>query len=336
MDTSRILLSGFSGGARFSTDFAIEDPWISGVLACGAGWYHNRRKHEEFRTDFLYYGIIGRRDMNLPDMEETEDRISAVLDGVWIQYTGIGHVWPSPGEIEAGLAWLLFHLDETADEMRQRFMAFQESEILAMEDRKEMVDAVDRLESLQVAFPGEDLKEWISRLKLEKDYRKQLRRRERTTELAITLQNSFLDALTAYVYVTPMTPDSIHDSRWWYGEIRKLRRWEASGNLETSRMASRLLYLLEVHFDEDIENYLESMQYDKVLFLSELWLLVAPDKLWSHWNVASAYSRAGKTRKAVRLVQEMVARDMVQLEWIMGSPDFKAIHDDPVLLELMD
>jgi len=275
-DTSRIILSGFSGGARVASNLALEDPRVDGVIACGAGMYHNRESHPRFRADFCYYGIMGRRDMNLPDMMMTAERFAGLNMPSWFQYTGGRHVWPPTEEIETAVAWTLFMIDSTDARARDFFVNFQETAIGEMEGRGLILDAAMRLESLDRLFPERGSGHRLSLIKGNRRYRQQEKQRERALAREQNLKEIYLGALDDLPYTTAARPDTVHTFRWWSREIDMLKRWEKGKQLENSRMASRVLYLLEVRFSEDMAAYMDTGQHEKAMFLRELWRRISP------------------------------------------------------------
>ena len=103
----------------------------------------------------------------------------------------------------------MFKTDGTDRDARDHFLSFQEREIQSMEEGGLILDATVRLESVMAHFPEPALWEHYEEIKEDKLYKKQARQRERVAKQAIHLQNSYLDALTEYVYGNPA-------KRWQY------------------------------------------------------------------------------------------------------------------------
>jgi predicted esterase len=334
VDSSRIFVSGFSGGARFASGWAARDPQIRGVIACGAGLYHFRKTYPVLPKGLEYYCIIGQRDMNIPEMGETEERL--LKDGIrhHIQYTDGGHVWPNAEEITTALAWLLMGGEQEDPRAEEYFRKMQEEAVRTMIARECYLDAYVRLASLSGANSDPEWDRMRKEVQAEKGYKKQSKQRERAMEQGARLQKEYLDALTDYVYATKVRPDTVHTEQWWNAEINKLIKWRDHGKLESSRLASRLLYLLEVHFQEDIQVYLGKFQRDKAIFLADLWLKIGPDKLWSLWNIAGVYSQTGRYSDAISLIETMLRMEGVEYEWFLNAPEFEPLRQEPAFLRL--
>jgi len=70
VDQRRIYAAGFSGGSRFAMALAIIENKISGVIGCGAGLPNDRSFLPSENSVFLFYGLVGNRDMNYLEMND--------------------------------------------------------------------------------------------------------------------------------------------------------------------------------------------------------------------------------------------------------------------------
>ncbi|MFH0758808.1 MAG: hypothetical protein V2B15_16080 [Bacteroidota bacterium] len=334
-DTSMLFVSGFSGASRFASDLAIQDPRVKGVIACGAGLYHMRETHSQIPGTFSYYGIMGRRDMNLPDMIETGERLCRNGIRSHIQYIDTGHEWPPSEEIAAAVAWLRFKMDSTDRDAKEFYLKFQAEKIQFMEEKELYADACERMKSIMDESPEPEFQMHLERLTNSKVYWKQIRQREKTYKQEQRLTATYLNALSEYEYSTGARPDTVHTSRWWNGEIDKLKRWESSPLIESSRLASRLLYLLEMHFSEDMQMYISNLQLVKAVFLADLWLRISPDRLWSLWNIAALYTLTGDSPQAIRLIERMISSGLARPDWFQTAPEFEYLKDEPEFIRLV-
>ena len=102
IDTSRIYLLGFSGGARVACIIALYSGRVRGVIACGAG-FPATKEPAKHRFDFI--GMAGNADFNMNemagldnDLEKTGFRHALVVfDGK--------HEWPPEQEMEKAFVW---------------------------------------------------------------------------------------------------------------------------------------------------------------------------------------------------------------------------------------
>jgi len=206
---------------------------------------------------------------------------------------------------------------------------------LSMKEEGLYLDAVSRIHFVERTLWDSGFQELKVLLMEDKIFRKQLRQRKRAYEQELRLQQIYLGALSEYVYATELRPDTVHTLRWWEGEIAVLKNWKNSRDVEASRLADRLLYLLEVHFDEDIRSYQKSKQWDKTIFMADLWMMIPPDQSWSRWNVASVYARAGDKEKAIGLIKIMVQTGEARYDWFRDAVDFESLANEPEYISLM-
>lgn len=329
VDTSRLFVSGFSGGSRFVSYLALQDPSIKGIIACGAGIHHNRNTPTQIRENLNYYGIIGRRDFNLPDMIETEKSLSNQQVSSFIQYIENDHVWPPAEEITTALAWLFYKTDQNDLKARNYFTAYQMDKVQQLVKQELFLEAVLRLESLMEDFFTPELDEYCQEIKERKAYKRQIARDKRALNWETGKRGEYLEVLTSYVYSTPSRPDTIHTSLWWKKEIHLLQKWEDSNRPELSYAASRLLYTLEVHIAEDIEVYIKERQLLKASFLAELWLEISPHKIWTLWNTSRVYALMGNKEVALELVTRIVDSGEASSSWFDGAGEFDFLRSDP-------
>jgi len=335
IDTGRVFVSGFSGGSRVAVNLAIGNPGIKGVIACGAGLLHNPEAADRLPGTFFYYGIVGRRDMNLSEMIQTGELLKASGLKYHIQYTDIRHVWPHADEITAALAWLLCQSDPADVRAREAYLQYQYSRVGSLTEQGRWLDAAGRLEPVLEQFPDPSGEALLEDIRGRKEYRKQVRQRKRAYAIEADMRADFLKALTNYVYATPARPDTVYTPAWWDSEIRQLRKWSDSEKREYEWMADRLSYTLEVHFSEDIGVYQSDFQMQKALFLCDLWLKVSPDGLWSQWTVASVLVATGKFQEAIGLIEHMIGQGIAERDWFLEAPEFEALQGEPRFMKLV-
>ncbi len=104
VDTTRIYLTGFSGGSRVASIICMVMPGIRGMIGCGAGFATIR---EPEKLAFEYFGIVGNADFNLQELITLNDHlIEKNVRHELLIFKG-KHQWP-PAEVFAmGLQWSL-------------------------------------------------------------------------------------------------------------------------------------------------------------------------------------------------------------------------------------
>lgn len=90
LDKQRIVLAGFSGGARVSLAIASKEPSISGIIANSAG---AQQLEQIINNQTFFIGLSGKGDMNRAEMLGIEQHLQGTtLKHAYIEYDGI-HEW---------------------------------------------------------------------------------------------------------------------------------------------------------------------------------------------------------------------------------------------------
>ncbi len=102
IDTNRIYLMGFSGGARVAGMMAMLHPGIRGVIACGAGLPGLNPMPE---IKFEFFGIAGLGDFNLNEMLQLNQALDqSAVRHFLITFEGL-HEWPPVAYINDAILW---------------------------------------------------------------------------------------------------------------------------------------------------------------------------------------------------------------------------------------
>jgi hypothetical protein len=104
INTGRIWLCGFSGGARVANALCILNGGISGVICCGAAAPAANSKDP--RSNYTFLGICGNKDFNYVEMRKY-DMVDLSGHGVkhaFIEFDG-KHEWPSEAVMKDGFLW---------------------------------------------------------------------------------------------------------------------------------------------------------------------------------------------------------------------------------------
>lgn len=108
VDPRRVYATGFSGGARVASLYAVRRPGgLAGVVACGAG-LHPDLPLERLK-DVAYYSLLGVDDFNFPELYALEQAMLAQGHAAHFDRFDGAHRWPPPDAAARALAWLRLH-----------------------------------------------------------------------------------------------------------------------------------------------------------------------------------------------------------------------------------
>lgn len=88
IDSNRIYLAGFSGGARVAASLAQEFPQVRAVAGCAAGFTPSPS------DKFSYIGIVGMEDFNYQEMRALDETLDRTQIHHMFEYFTGGHKWP--------------------------------------------------------------------------------------------------------------------------------------------------------------------------------------------------------------------------------------------------
>jgi hypothetical protein len=229
VDTARILLMGFSGGARIASLTAFYKIHVNGVIGCGAG-FAGASAPPVFKVD--YFGIAGMGDFNMNEMVELDYPLTqAGLRHVITTFEGI-HAWP-PVNIMA-LAFQWFSLNAMKDGLVTKNTTFIQEIISGFEKKMDrLIECGQLLEAVNagkeaIAF-GEGLTstgkfmEQITSVEKMPRYELQAKYRKKVTEAEEAERKLLIEALTD------------KDLRWWRDFEGRLTRDEGRGTKDEGR-----------------------------------------------------------------------------------------------------
>jgi predicted esterase len=102
VDSSRIYLMGFSGGARIASLVALYGGGIKGVICCGAG-FPGTSQPGRFRFDYI--GFAGNADFNMNELVSLDEQLEeANFRHALIIFDG-KHEWPPVETMDYAFIW---------------------------------------------------------------------------------------------------------------------------------------------------------------------------------------------------------------------------------------
>jgi dienelactone hydrolase len=122
IDAYRVYTTGFSGGAKAATYFALYcyTCHVAGVIAQGAGYPALNSSIAPANDHFAYYAVIGEDDLNIPDVMALRRKKDEQGEQFKVEVYPGSHQWAPGAVVEDAVAWM---------------------ELKAMQSRVEKVDA---------------------------------------------------------------------------------------------------------------------------------------------------------------------------------------------------
>jgi predicted esterase len=102
-DSTRIYLTGFSGGARVACIIGMFGNKVQGVIGCGAGLPETDRQH--LKT-FRYFVIAGEADPNLSEVIMQDQALTQAGWNHQLMVIPGGHEWPPVAGMDQAVRWM--------------------------------------------------------------------------------------------------------------------------------------------------------------------------------------------------------------------------------------
>jgi tetratricopeptide (TPR) repeat protein len=310
INTERIYTAGFSGGSRVAAMIALNNKNISGVIGCGAGF----PSYADFinSPSFIYFGIVGNRDMNYIEMCDLEKKLDNQGMTAELRIFNGGHTWPSPELLEEAVEWLDLKAmykgtknkdPDFIDELFSKYNKKAES----LSEQGKFLESLSYYRYIINDFPDHlgisKIKVKLDSLLLTKSYTNSLKAWNKNRSMELEMQNDFIKDLNIRTR-TETLPDSIRN--WWKGRIKNLRSMEVSKDSDKQVIASRVLMMLSVACYETGRNYLNLKSYRTASICFQLALLIEPENKVIHFFLARAYALNGETDEALRSLSRAI------------------------------
>ena len=100
----RVIMAGFSGGARVASSMAYSCGCAFGVIGSGAAFSQTVKVDE--KLPFVFFGTAGYDDFNFQELRELDGRLSAAKVPFHINYFDGSHQWLTKPLADQALAWM--------------------------------------------------------------------------------------------------------------------------------------------------------------------------------------------------------------------------------------
>lgn len=278
IDTSRLYIAGFSGGARLASLFGISTGAFQGVIACGAS-FNAMDKFIPPSNKFSYVGMVGDRDMNYHEMLENKEWLdkTKILNTLFV--THAGHSWPKQSEILHAFDWLEIqaykkNIRPKNDTIIKRIYEINTQIGDSLKANNELVLSVNAYEKGITFFNtnGDNtLRAKITEIKKSGAYKDEIAKMEKIK----FEENKILDKLSVRFQEELKTAKSNTDFRYWKSEIKELNEMKLDNkNLLAQNMAIRVLNWFQIMVYETGQEYKRNQENDKFTYCQELYKII--------------------------------------------------------------
>ena len=254
----KVILTGFSGGAKMATHFGLSDPSVIGVVATGA-----MLDPQGKRPNMPLALVAGKGDLNHQSMLMSSLQLMQQKNQVMFQQFGGTHEWCPAELMQSSIQWIL-QKQSLIDESK-RLNSFQKAE--SNLDGLSGLDEFIALQALATSYgdlPGMD----PHKSRLQEIANSGLL----TMELNALYERSDREEVTKQQYAEHL--QSV-DLVWWEKEIARLKK-QSAGKSEEAFQAQRLLGFIGLYCYMTANKMLQQPGSDPFGII-EVYLLAEPD-----------------------------------------------------------
>jgi hypothetical protein len=334
-DPKRIYAAGFSGASRFALAFTVIAKSISGVIGCGAGLPNDRNYLPLANSRFLYYGLVGTRDMNYLEMHDlpvffsNQTRVISFLR----TFPG-GHEWPDSALITEAVEWIVLQtMNNKIIPVDQPLLAKIENKAQKLIDLQlssgNKADAIMYMRFAARDFQGTPFASRMTQLLTESEksdeYKTALRKWNKMASTEQEKRDIYLKYL-GQILKSGSLPDSA--ITWWKNETRALKRLRDKGSSENSQMASRVLNFISILCSEQGVSYYRNSLYAQAAFLFEICTFSDSENQYNYYNLARSLAGSGKSRESVDALSAAMNYGFNSRKTVESDPAFVKIRED--------
>ncbi len=336
ISTKRVFGAGMSGGARSMCTLAQMGNFVSGVVACAAGFPGNRVPK---KVPFFFFGAAGTDDFNYPELRQLDGELEKVGAAKRIVTFEGGHDWPPKSVCTQAIEWLELQsvraglrppdaalvdsiFEKFAASIREAAGKPGEAYLLnkAMAaDFKGLRETSSFEHEAQVLASSRDVKRFL-----------------RDEDLARVQQDRRGAELYDLWMRQQANPEPETGLSPFAVELSSLKKQaEAPKDSNSRRVARRVLHGLYVHAIEQSRAEVEQKDFAAAAVLLELASAIRPDSSLVYYNLASAYARGHDKRRALGALKKAIDKGFKDGRRISEDPAFEQLRNDPALKKLL-
>ena len=342
IDTRRLYLAGFSGGARFSSQIALACKCSAGVLLDGAGFAND----QSIATDqpFPVFSAIGILDFNYSEVVPLQDALDKAGYSHFLRVFNGSHEWAPADVMEEAMVWFRIQsmkagrepreasfLDAQFAKMKQRASSLEQAGDLlaAWREYRQVAAAFDTLENVA------PLRAQADSLGKEKAVREALKREQSEFAEQAQLEGE----ITSHFDFSKQDADARFDSdRELHDQVARLRmNAQQEKRPERARVYKRALDGVFIGAIEQGNSALDARNLGSAVRLYEVATQAKPDSDWGWRQLAVAYALDGKKKDALgalRKARESSGDKAAFAKWLASQPAFDTLRDAPDFIQL--
>ena len=314
INPDQIYVSGFSGGGRFAQLLANDNAFITGVIAVAGPRLDPK---DEIRGNYLYFGIVGTRDMNYIEHLEFKDLLDEnKIKNVLLTYVG-PHQWPPAPLFESAMSWfqIQYRLDDVSPGELDKYI---NSELTKLDSRQDLAPSekytyLEAIDKSILPIENHNLDKRIQTYLANKDLMKTLSRSKKSNVKEVESYEEISKALQqlkicAYNENTPLD-STAYSFSWWQSKIKSLQKVSKKEG-EKADAAARTLDVIRGQVFGVILRNDASNNLNHQLLVGEIQLMLYPEAVSLLWSQSVLYAKVNNRTKSLQYLKKAKTSDL--------------------------
>ena len=332
VNTQRIYVLGFSGGARVANALTIINGAITGVICCGAS--APVATINAPRNNYTFLGIVGNEDFNYIEMRKYDmiDVAGQNSKHVLITFNG-KHEWPAEDIMDDAFWWLELNnmrkniANKNDSRIGKRFDAAvkqidvhqQKGEIFeSYKLCQKVINFYDGLTDLSYCYSA------YKALQTSPEIDKQLKLEEGTWTEEEALRQQYIKAFQT------------QGRAWWNKNIAALNQKIKSGdNSNIVLMSKRLLGYLSLVAYMQTTGALKQSVLPAAEFYGEIYVLVDPTNNEAHYLMAVIMAKKRNNKELIKSLQQAFDNGFVDIARLQSDEAFSEIKNTKEFIDMI-
>jgi dienelactone hydrolase len=332
INTSRVYLCGFSGGARVANALCISNGGIAGVICCGASGPAANTKDP--RSNYTFLGICGNKDFNYVEMRKYDmvDLAGKNVKHAFVEFDG-KHEWPAAEAMDLGFLWTMvtdmrakrIPVSDSVIINRMEPMALRVSELKKQGKTYEAFNMLKR----QINF-FDGLTDLSSAMNLYKSYKtdpvidRAMKKEENTWKKEEELQAFYQEAFQS------------KSLEWWKQDIASMnKKIKSSADEGEKLMYARIMDYLSLIAYMQTNGAIQQNSLPAAKIYSDIYLLVDPSNSEAHYLAASLAAAEGNEKKTFSELEESIRLGFTDAARLQSDPGFSKINTKEEFLDIV-
>lgn len=322
INTQRIYVLGFSGGARVANALAITNGSIAAVICCGAS--APMAKTNAPRNNYSFLGIVGNEDFNYVEMRKYDmiDLAGQNIKHLLITFDG-KHEWPAVGIMDDAFWWLALNdMRKNSATKNDALIAkrYQPAlkQIELYQEKKQVFETYKLCQKTINFYDGlADLSPCYSiykALQSDPEVDKQLKLEEGIWTEEEELKQQYLKALQT------------QNLSWWNKNVATLNQKIKTGTDKNKvLMNKRLLNFLSLAAYMQTAGALKQNNLPVAEFFGKIYLLVDPTNNEAHYLMSEVFAKNGNNVEAIRSLNLAIENGFTDIIRLQSDEVFRGI-----------